>query len=262
MTEQIEVGFCSSCGLRLDPKVRSCARCGAPVSHAPAQSPAPAAPPEHNRSPAEGMTVSRAHLARPGVSPPATGVQQATTAAATVTQPAAWGSPAAGTFGQGQREPRVSQGAGQVIRVPAVNKTVTRDAVRLMLYSIAVLSVVTLVLNLSTGVSQIMAVPGLAGGGLAAWAGTLLAKPGPLPQSPVLKVIFFVVAGLNVLALLLDIPLFLLLSSFLSGGYVAIILYTFLAEMFIILTCLLAGLAFRADQASAADQPPGAEGMP
>ena len=41
MTEQIEVGFCSSCGLRLDPKVRSCARCGAPVSHAPAQSPAP-----------------------------------------------------------------------------------------------------------------------------------------------------------------------------------------------------------------------------
>ena len=261
MTEQIDVGFCTSCGLHLDPKVRSCARCGAPVPHAPAQSAAPAAPSAQNWSPAAGMTVSRAHLARPGVAPPATGVQQATTSAAAVTQPAAWGGPAAGTW-QGQRQPRVSQGSGQVIRVPVVNKTVTRDAVRLMLYSIAVLSVVTLVLNLSMGVSQIMAVLGLAGGGFAAWAGALLAKPGPLPQSPALKVIFFVVAGLNVFALLLDIPLFLVVSSLLSGGYVAIILYTFLAEMFIILTCLLAGLAFRADQASAADQPPGAEAMP
>jgi len=131
-----------------------------------------------------------------------------------------------------------------------------------MLYSIAVLSVVTLVLNLSMGVSQIMAVLGLAGGGVAAWAGTLLAKPGPLPQSPALKVIFFVVAGLNVFALLLDIPLFLVVSSLLSGGYVAMILYSLLVEMFVILTCLLAGLAFRADQASAADQPHGADGLP
>ena len=88
MAEQIDGGFCTSCGVRLDPKARSCARCGAPVTDLGVES----GPPLRDSSPAAGATVSRAHLARP--------------------EPAAPASPAASAATQTARQPQASVPAG------------------------------------------------------------------------------------------------------------------------------------------------------
>jgi hypothetical protein len=121
-----------------------------------------------------------------------------------------------------------------------------------MLFGVAAVSGINLGLNLSLGTPAPMAVVGLILGGVAVWAGTLLAQPGPLPQSRALKVVFFVLAGINVLAIVGGIPLFILLAAF-SGSYLALAAYLALAEIFIIVTCLLAALAFHADQARPAE---------